>query len=230
MAAGCAATWRASCARGPWGADSVVTPVSSNSALEKCGWFPRTLRTRIGSPFVIAGMQAEVMAGAARVVGYEANGGFLTATDLDLDGRALPPLPTRDTLIVILAILAEARRRQLPVSALVAELPPRYTASNRLKDFPTAVSSRVLGTLYHGEFGHDSRAIEAAFGADFGAVQAVDATDGLRVTFGDASVVHLRPSGNAPEFRCYTEASSEAEAQRLNERCLAVMDAWRAGA
>jgi phosphomannomutase len=32
--------------------------------------------------------------------------------------------------------------------------------------------------------------------------------------------VHLRPSGNAPEFRCYTEADSDARAQDLLARHL----------
>ncbi len=39
-------------------ADTVVTPVSSNTAVERCGWFERVERTRIGSPYVIAGMLA----------------------------------------------------------------------------------------------------------------------------------------------------------------------------
>ena len=49
-----------------------------------------------------------------------------------------------------------------------------------------------------------------------GKVTAIDRTDGLRVTFANAEVVHLRPSGNAPEFRCYTEAATEARALGLN--------------
>lgn len=56
-------------------ADAVVTPVSSNTALEKSDWFPAVTRTRIGSPYVIEGMMDAVDAGASRVVGYEANGG-----------------------------------------------------------------------------------------------------------------------------------------------------------
>ena len=43
------------CAR-ELGADCVVTPVSSNTALERSGAFRRTIRTRIGSPYVIAAM------------------------------------------------------------------------------------------------------------------------------------------------------------------------------
>src|SRR5690606_7881792 len=55
------------------GAEVVVTPVSSNSGVERSGAFGRVIRTKIGSPFVIAGMEAA----GGRVAGYEANGGFL---------------------------------------------------------------------------------------------------------------------------------------------------------
>ena len=41
----------------------------------------------------------------------------------------------------------------------------------------------------------------------------VDRTDGLRVTLADGRIVHLRPSGNAPELRFYAEAGSAAAAQ-----------------
>ena len=41
------------------GADRVITPVSSNSVVEKCGAFARVVRTRIGSPYVIAAIEAE---------------------------------------------------------------------------------------------------------------------------------------------------------------------------
>jgi phosphomannomutase len=107
---------------GALGADTVVTPVSSNTALERSGWFATTVRTRIGSPFVIEGMQA---APGERVVGYEANGGFLTRSDITRDGRTLPALPTRDALIVPLAVLGLAAAHGVPVSALAALLPPR---------------------------------------------------------------------------------------------------------
>ena len=39
------------------GAATVVTPVSSNSSLERSGLFQKVIRTRIGSPYVIAGME-----------------------------------------------------------------------------------------------------------------------------------------------------------------------------
>ena len=35
----------------------MVTPVSSNTAVEKSAWFGQVVRTRIGSPYVIEAMQ-----------------------------------------------------------------------------------------------------------------------------------------------------------------------------
>jgi phosphomannomutase len=44
-------------------ADSISTPVSCNTAVEKCGWFPEIRRTRIGSPFVVASMMEATAGG-----------------------------------------------------------------------------------------------------------------------------------------------------------------------
>jgi phosphomannomutase len=203
-------------------ADAVVAPISCNTALESCGSFARILRTRIGSPYVIEGMMQAVREGASRVVGYEANGGFLTMTDLDLHGRLLSRLPTRDAMIVHLAILSQAASEHRKISALVADLPARYTASDRLQDFPTDLSRRRIDALQDG----GARAIEAAFPA-FGPVRDLDKTDGLRIRFASGEIVHLRPSGNAPELRCYTEAATEDRARQLNVEALTVLSGWR---
>jgi phosphomannomutase len=48
-----------------------------------------------------------------------------------------------------------------------------------------------------------------------GAVADFDQVDGLRMTFVSGEVLHVRPSGNAPELRCYVEADSEQRAQAL---------------
>jgi phosphomannomutase len=201
------------------GADSVVTPVSSNTALERSGWFAATARTRIGSPFVIAGMR---QARGRCVVGYEANGGFLTQSAIVRNGRRLAALPTRDALVVALAVLGLAAEHGVPVSGLAALLPPRFTASDRLKDFPTQLAQQRIAGLSAG--GAD--AIEAAF-AGLGTVGATDETDGLRIGFASGDIVHLRPSGNAPELRCYVEAGSQARATDLLRHCLQTLEGWR---
>ena len=91
------------------GADAVATPVSSNTALEKCGAFAQVARTRIGSPYVIEGMEKLIHGGARHVVGFEANGGFLVGSTLEKNGHALHPLPTRDAVLPIIALLVLAR-------------------------------------------------------------------------------------------------------------------------
>jgi phosphomannomutase len=68
-------------------ADCVVTPVSCNSAIEACGAFNRVIRTRIGSPYVIAGMAQAQTDGCLAVAGFEANGGFLAGAGLQLAGQ-----------------------------------------------------------------------------------------------------------------------------------------------
>jgi len=206
---------------------AVVTPVSSNSAVEKCGWFAGVTRTRIGSPYVIAAMDAAVAAGATNVVGYEANGGFLLATDCKRQGRTLAALPTRDAVIVPLAILLLAADEGVSVAALLERLPQRFTCSDRLKAFPSASSQARIAALNSGDPLADKAAIEAEFGADFGSVKQTDATDGLRITFDSDEVVHLRGSGNAPELRCYNEAASAGRADAMNQRCMAILQGWR---
>lgn len=201
-------------------ADSVSTPVSSNTAVERCGWFAEVRRTRIGSPYVIASMMEAAACGARRVVGYEANGGFLIQTDLDLEGRRLAALPTRDAVIVLLSVLSLARQQGQTVSELAASLPRRFTASNRLRDFPPERSRALLERFNTGNEGTDRQTVEALFGSLCGPVAGLDRTDGLRILFANDEILHLRPSGNAPEFRCYAESDSAPRAQELTTRAL----------
>lgn len=54
-----------------------------------------------------------------------------------------------------------------------------------------------------------------------GAVEAGDSPPtGRRLTFNSGAVLHLRPSGNAPELRCYTESDAKALALSLCDACL----------
>lgn len=203
------------------GIEAVVTPVSSNTALEKSEFFKRTLRTRIGSPYVIAGMKQALLEGAQSVAGYEANGGFLLATSVKREGRELAALPTRDAVIVHLALLGLARERDCTLSTLQQMLPPRFTCSDRIKDLPTSVSLKFISELSPEVSTGGYAGIETLLKDVAGEVQAIDQTDGLRIEFRNTEIVHFRPSGNAPEMRCYTEAASAARAAELNRQALA---------
>ncbi len=208
-------------------AQVIATPVSCNSAVELCGWFQQIKRTRIGSPYVIEAMAQALAAGHDAVVGYEANGGFLTATPLTLHGHSLDPLPTRDAVIVPLAILLLAKQKSLPISQLIETLPQRFTYSGRLKNFPTSLSQAQLSALHSSDHSANIAAAEQLFGEQFGAVTGIDHTDGVRITFASGEIAHLRPSGNAPELRCYNEAGSHARAEEMNRICLAIAEQWR---
>ncbi len=203
------------------GADSVSTPVSCNTALEKSGWFPHVSRTRIGSPFVIESMNEAVGAGCRTVVGYEANGGFLTGTDISHPdtGAVLPALPTRAAALPIIVLLSMSAKKGRPISGLVDELPPRFTASGLLREFPNELAKALVGKFEK----EGNEFAESIFSHQFGSVDSMDFTDGARITFSSEDIIHLRPSGNAPEFRCYTESSSEEQALSNNEIALKIV-------
>ena len=202
-------------------ADSVSTPVSCNTAVEKCGWFKEIRRTRIGSPFVIGSMMQATASGAKRVVGYEANGGFLLNSGIEIGGKKLRALPTRDAVIVMLGILLLAKTQGKTVSQLAASLPARFTASDRLKNFATDKSVAILAKFNSGSDIGDQAAIEIMFGSICGKVASLNRTDGLRIVFANEEVIHLRPSGNAPEFRCYAEAATDERARKITAAALA---------
>jgi phosphomannomutase len=189
------------------GADIAVTPVSSNTGAQTV--FARVVRTRIGSPYVIAGMDAA----GGRVVGYEANGGFL----LGFAAKRLAPLMTRDSVLPMLVPLVLARTQG--VAAVVATQPARFTAADRLQDVPTKLSKALIARL------GSNAAARRDFLAQLGGIFAdIDTTDGLRITLTDGRIIHLRPSGNAPECRFYAEA---ATTQRAVATLAAGLDALR---
>ncbi|MFZ3581920.1 phosphomannomutase [Loktanella sp. DJP18] len=193
------------------GAEIAVTPVSSNTGAEQL--FGTVVRTRIGSPFVIAGM-AEA---GGRVVGYEANGGFLLGFAAEGPAGPLPPLMTRDAVLPFVAPLVAATGG---LAALVASQPARFTAADRLQEVPTEKSLALVASF------DANPGRRADFLSLFDGIEAgVDRTDGLRMTLADGRIVHLRPSGNAPELRFYAEADSPAVAKDMLAQGLAMLQA-----
>lgn len=207
-------------------AETVITPISSNTALEKSAYFKRIERSKIGSPYVIEGMNKALMFGEKSVVGYEANGGFLLATPIHKSGAVLAPLPTRDAVIVPLAILMLSIQKSQVISEIVSALPPRYTMSDRLKNFPTERSKALIDSLSNPNMTETSQAIKSLF-SEPSELVGVNHVDGLRLTFASGNIIHLRPSGNAPELRCYTESDTEEKARQLNRDCILALEARR---
>jgi phosphomannomutase len=202
------------------GADVVVTPVTSNSGIN-VGLGFEVLRTKVGSPFVLDAM--ERAAGDDRtIVGFEANGGFILGSPFDRDGIKGTALPTRDALLPILAVLQSARQEKIALSALAARWALPVAASDRLENFPVERSQALMAHLT----AHDDALKQ--FLAPLGEVVSVDRTDGLRSTFSSGEIVHLRPSGNAPEMRCYAEAATSARVEALMGGALDLVRRFRA--
>ena len=193
----------------------VVTPVSSNTALERSGFFNSVTRTKIGSPFVIDAMNELSKDQSSKVCGYEANGGFLLQSNLEQNNKVLSALPTRDAILPMLAIMGMSIESQMPISKLPDELPTRFTHSDRIQDFSHEKSQDLLTHRLV-----DDESIISILLPSAKSVVDKNLVDGLRVTFETGDILHIRPSGNAPELRCYSESSSITRAKELCDEAL----------
>jgi len=127
------------------GADAVVVPVSCNDAIDRGSLAAiAEPRTRIGSPFVIAGLEKARRKGRRAVCGWEANGGFLTGSDITRNGKVLAALPTRDAVLPILCVLLAAREKGLSLAGLFARLPRRFGRAALLQRFPRATGREIV--------------------------------------------------------------------------------------
>ena len=131
-------------------ADAVAVPISANDAIDRrMGDRGILLRkTKIGSPYVIAAIDELVRAKThARIVGWEANGGFLVGTPIALAAGVMGALPTRDATLPILANLFAAAEQRVGLATLWNGLPARYGRAGLLDGVPVAVSSAILARL-----------------------------------------------------------------------------------
>jgi len=185
------------------GIDALAVPISCNTAIENSNSFYKVVRTKIGSPYVIAEFN-KLINEHKNVAGFEANGGYLLGSDINVNGEVLSALPTRDALLPVLMLLSQ----QQPISELLKMLPQRFTVSDRLKDFAREKSLELIDALKQDannfiiELGHQGN-------------YELNTTDGLRITLASGDIIHLRPSGNAPELRCYAESDTVEKAQKL---------------
>jgi phosphomannomutase len=127
------------------GADAVVVPISCNDAIDLGALQAITApKTKIGSPFVIAGMEKAIRDGKQAVCGFEANGGFLTGSAIVRNGKSLAALPTRDAMLPILAVLVAAKEKGLTLCQLFDQLPKRYSGAALLKAFPRTLGQHII--------------------------------------------------------------------------------------
>jgi len=232
------------------GADAVVVPISCNDGIDIGPLAAVTEpKTRIGSPFVIAGMEAARQKGRRVICGWEANGGFLTGSDISRNGKILKALPTRDAILPILCTLFSAEAKGISLLELFAELPSRFSRAALLKEFPRPVSRAIMErfspsdpcvrdvVFENGQAkaldqkGAALKLTEAELkrlasirdelerffcaASGFAPISRLNYTDGVRIAFVNADVAHMRPSGNADEFRIYAVADTLARAEEI---------------
>lgn len=230
-------------------ADAVVVPISCNDSIDRSSLASVLLpKTRIGSPYVIAGMEKACHRGCKVVCGWEANGGFLLGSDVERNGKTLKALATRDAILPILCALFSAKEKGLTLTQLLDRVVCRYSKAALLPNFPRADSMKILAALtpslemrevvFEREhlvaLGAGCKPIEISaelkrqfetiaeqlthfFPATLGfaAVAQINYTDGVRITFRNGEVAHVRPSGNADELRIYAVADSQKRADEI---------------
>jgi phosphomannomutase len=206
-------------------ADAVVVPISCNDAIDH-GPLAEKLqpKTRIGSPFVIAGMERARQQGKTVVCGWEANGGFLLGSNVEREGRVLTALPTRDAFLPLLCTLFSAREKNVSLAELFRSVGTRFSRAGLLKNFPRPVSERIVARFSPPVAESVVRAELARFftpDLGFAQIAGLNYTDGVRITFGNGEIAHLRPSGNADELRIYAVADSQTRAEEIVSLALA---------
>jgi phosphomannomutase len=198
-------------------ADAVVVPISSNDAIDR-GPLSAALepKTRIGSPYVITGIEAALAKGKKRVCGWEPNGGFLLGSPLVRNGATLAPLATRDAALPILSVLFAAGDESL--TELFARLPKRFSRAALLKQFPRSTALKIVDRFSAPNLADVLKDLEAFFtpALGFATPSHVNYTDGVRVLFANGEVAHVRPSGNADELRFYAVADTQKRADEMS--------------
>jgi phosphomannomutase len=249
--------------------DFAALPVSTNdgvfSLLEHNGI--KVVQTKIGSPYVIRAMNDELLKNEkAKVLCWEANGGFLTGSEFYIPhGKILKKLPTRDAVLPLLITIIMALEEKKSISELIKDkLAPRYNMAGVFDDFSSygldkdeaiGLMKRIIeeySPLLKDKavisFDFENKIIFKLSGNSFEkkspdflcsddlkewnrtkekletlysmVIKSINILDGIKIDFSCGDVSHLRPSGNAPEFRNYVTASSEDLAMENLERGL----------
>ncbi|MEZ8743216.1 phosphomannomutase [Vibrio sp. 10N.261.49.A5] len=201
--------------------EALAIPVSCNTIISQSSEFSCVSLTKIGSPYVIAELE-RLAKQYKSIAGFEANGGYLLGSDVEVNGKLLKSLPTRDAVLPALMLLLLAKQENKSIKELVMALPERFNHSDRIQDFAIEKS---LAILAQGRENPDE--LLSRIGVKNVSVSNIDNTDGLRMSLSDSTIVHLRPSGNAPELRCYAETSDFETAKLLVDNILAAISKFR---
>lgn len=195
------------------GIEALAIPVSCNTIISKTEQFKCVKQTKIGSPYVIEEF-ANLIQNYSKLAGFEANGGFLLGSDVLINNKPLTALPTRDAVLPFLMLLSAAKK--VGISSLVNALPQRITFSDRIQNFATEKSKNIIEKAKR-----NPEKLLSDLGFSDTHILEINIIDGLRMILSNGNIIHLRPSGNAPELRCYAESSTPNIAQALVTKTLA---------
>lgn len=207
------------------GIQCAIYPISSSDAVDQ---FLTSMNlpyyhTKIGSPYVIEAMRN--IEDGVSVAGWEVNGGFLLGSTIATTQGTLDPLETRDAVLPIIGALLASSDANRTISQHFATLPKRYTSAGLIDNFPITSSHRIIES-----FSEDTTATREKLASfftpalGFGPIKALNAMDGVRIYFENNDIVHIRPSGNAPQLRAYSVADSQERADEIVRMCLAEPD------
>lgn len=194
--------------------EALAIPISCNTIISSHESFKHVQQTKIGSPYVIEAF-LNLTKDYTKVAGFEANGGFILGSNIEINGKNLSALPTRDAILPFIMLLSSAREKG--ISQLVKELPQRFTFSDRIQNFPTEKSKIIIENA-------KNNPIELLRLIGFNEeISDLNVIDGLRITLSNSNIIHLRSSGNSPEIRCYSEANDEETARGITEKTLSTI-------
>jgi phosphomannomutase len=120
--------------------------------------------------------------------------------------------------------LFAARQKGVSLVALFAAVATRFSRAGLIKNFPRPTSLRIVERFSPrsanpspAELEDIRRQLQPFFKAEdgFGAITNLNYVDGVRITFANGDIAHLRPSGNADELRIYAVADSQARAEQI---------------
>lgn len=112
----------------------------------------------------------------------------------------------RDAMVGVALFLSNLAHKRMSVSAYKATLPQYAIAKNRIDLSDAAMIDRILEEM------------KRHF-----ASEKINTVDGVKIDFEDRKQwVHLRKSNTEPIIRIYSEAQTEAEAQKLADEVIAI--------
>lgn len=211
--------------------EAICVTASRNDAVDKELNDLDIIECKIGSPHIIKQMN-EVQNIYNRLAGFEGNGGFMFRKDLNVSGRVISALPTRDCVLPVLCAIAQAVKLNVSTAELFSKY-NRVLIADKIKLFPTSFTKAVMEHLvpdsaleidFSGELSGDHLLIKSFVEQYFdvkkvGKIKKIRYMDGVRVFVGDNSI-HLRASQNSPEFRAYINTDDMRDAAKYLDLAL----------